>query len=170
MIEAIYLIDWFRFVVFSLPTSLRKNRTVNYLSALIMPIAVLHSDFLEFRKRSLYKLTHNSQVCSIQSMLNDFYDTDLRRIRIKNADIKQPLWFYEVQDNKPNYFREENENIPVYFREASELLGGGFDFVIYVPIELKPSNETALNNYLNKMKSDVEYYKLYCKTFEIRFI
>src|SRR5690606_12863694 len=119
---------------------------------------------------SMYRLNHNSQVCSLKAVLNDAFDTDLRRITIQNATIKEPLWFYEPGDEKPVYFYEVADESPVYFRSESEFMGGGSDFTVLVPLDLKPVSEVELNAYLIRMRALIDYYKLYCKAYTIEFI
>lgn len=149
---------------------LRTPEMIAFISALVTPIDTLYNYFLSQRSANIYRLKHTSQVCYMRSALNDEFDTELRRITIKNAEIKEPLWFYEVGDEKPVHFYEEADNQPVYFREASEFFGGGSDFTVLVPLELKPATETELNAYLIRMRALIDYYKLYCKAYTIEFI
>lgn len=167
--DNVYNINFEKLVEMLLPVFLRKPIQLFFLKCLVKPIAQLHIQFLAFRAESLYKLNHNSQVIYMQAMLNDSFDNDLRRIKIRNAEIKQPVWFYEVEEEKPVFFYEPDE-APVYFREDYEFLGGGSDFTVFVPAELQPIDPTSLNAYLVKMKAKIDYYKLYCKGYQIVFI
>jgi hypothetical protein len=106
----------------------------------------------------------------MQAVLNDSFDNVLRRIIIKNAVIKSPLWFYEPEENKPVKFYEVSDNKPVYFREEAEFLSDGADFTVLVPVDLKPKTpqeETAL---IIKMKAQIDYYKLFVKNYSILWV
>ncbi|QYS86300.1 hypothetical protein JJC03_15445 [Flavobacterium oreochromis] len=134
------------------------------------PIIWLHLEFLDFRKESLYKLDHNSQICNLQAVLNDIFDNTERRIIIRNAVLREPLWFYEPEENKPVLFYEESDNKPVYFREESEFIGDGADFLVLVPINLKPTNTQEENAFLIKMRAQLDYYKLFVKNYKILWV
>lgn len=145
------------------PIRQRKRKTNKWLSAVFTPIVKMRIDFLAFRNESLYKVNHNSQICYLQAVLNDKFDNVLRRIVIRNAVLKEPIWFYEPEENKPVLFYEPSDNKPVYFREESEFIGDGADFLVLVPIDIKPTNTQEENALIVKMQSQIEYYKLYVK-------
>ncbi len=149
---------------------LRKAKQIKWLQAILSPIVVLHNDFLSFRLSSLYKVKHNSQVVYLQAVLNDTFDPIFRRIRIANAVIKEPVWFYEPQDDKPVWFYEPQDDKPVYFLEESEFAGGGVDFTVLVPRDLQPVDNSQLSALLTKMKAQIDYYKLYSKNYEIKWV
>lgn len=161
--EEVYKNDWQTFVINNLPIKERKRITIKWLNVVIKPIVRLHLEFLSFRNQALYKVNHNSQICYLQAVLNDNFDNIQRRIIIKNAIIKAPVWFYEPQENKPVLFYEDSDNKPVYFREEEELLTDGADFTVIVPIDIVPLNTIDKNAFLVKMQGLLFYYKLYVK-------
>ena len=130
---------------------------------------VYYNQILHFRAESLYKLNHNSQIIYLEKVLNDAFDAETRKIYINNAQINEPVWFYEIADNKPVFFYEIADNKPVYFREESELVGDGIDFTVFVPIQLKPLQTQQLDDFLNQMRALIDYYKLYSKNYQIQF-
>lgn len=161
--ENVYNQDWDAFIASNLPFDGREPKTISWLRVLFKPIVSVHVAFLNFRKESLYKVNHNSQICYMQAVLNDSFDTAFRRIIIRNAVVKSPLWFYETEENKPVKFYEPSDNKPVYFREESEFIGDGADFIVFVPNELKPINTQDLNIFITKMQGLISYYKLFVK-------
>lgn len=167
--ENVYSIDFEKLAKSRFLTFLRLPLHLIFLNSFVAPIVQLYNQLLSFRTESLYKLNHNSQVIYMQSMLNDSFDNDLRRIRIRNAEIKEPVWFYEPLEEQPVYFYEPDE-APVYFREDFEFLGGGSDFTVFVPIDLKPIALSDFNAYITKMSAKIDYYKLYSKGYQITFI
>lgn len=168
--ENVYSNDWNHFVISNLPFEERKPKTIKWLNVVLKPIVRLHIEFLAFRNQALYKVNHNSQICYLQAVLNDSFDNIARRIVIKNAVLKEPLWFYEPEENKPVKFHEESDNKPVYFREEWELLGDGADFTVLVPIDLKPNTTQDENAFLIKMKAQLDYYKLFVKNYIILWV
>ena len=168
--DNVYNINWRTFIILNLPVFLRKIRSIKLLEVFFKPVVLLHLEFLEFRRQALYKVNHNSQICYLQAVLNDSFDNTQRRIIIRNAILREPLWFYEPEENKPVLFYEENDNKPVYFREESEFIGDGADFLVLVPIDLKPTNTQEENALLIKMKAQIDYYKLFVKNYIILWV
>ena len=168
--DNVYNINWRKFIIENLEVDLRRVKTVKWLEVLFKPIIWLHIEFLAFRIQALYKVNHNSQICYLQAVLNDSFDNVQRRIIIRNAILREPLWFYEPEENKPVLFYEESDNKPVYFREESEFIGDGADFLVLVPIDLKPTNTQEENALLIKMKAQIDYYKLFVKNYIILWV
>lgn len=168
--DNVYNINWRKFIIENLEVDLRRVKTVKWLEVLFKPIIWLHIEFLAYRTQALYKVNHNSQICYLQAVLNDSFDNIQRRIIIRNAKIKEPLWFYEPEENKPVVFYESEDNKPVYFREEWELLGDGADFTVLVPIDLKPLTALEEVAFLIKMKAQLDYYKLFVKNYIILWV
>lgn len=165
----VYNIDFNKLVSDLQLPMLRKPLVLAFAKSLVAPVVTLHESFIKFRKDSLYKVKHNSQVVYLRAALNDSFDPVLRRIQIANAVIEQPIWIYEPLDDKPVFVFESFDNAPVYLRESFEFFGGGNDFIVHVPMSLKPE-AAELQAYLIKMSAQVDYYKLYSKNYSILFI
>lgn len=168
--SAIYNMNWDNFILDNLPIAQRRPITLKWLKVIFKCIARLHLEFLDFRNNTLYKVNHNSQICYLQAVLNDSFDNAQRRIIIKNAVLRQPLWFYEPEENKPVLFYEESDDKTVYFREESEFIGDGADFTVLVPIDLKPINTQEENAFMIKMRGQIDYYKLFVKNYIILWV
>ena len=168
--DNVYNINWRTFIILNLPVLLRQLKFIKLLEVFFKPIMWLHIEFLAFRTQALYKVNHNSQICFLQAVLNDSFDNIQRRIIIRNAVLREPLWFYEPEENKPVLFYEPSDNKPVYFREESEFIGDGADFLVLVPIDLKPTNTQELNALIIKMEGQLNYYKLYVKNYIILWV
>lgn len=166
----VYQINWRVFIDDLLLISFRKPFWRAWLWALLAPVRKLHSRFLGYREDALYRVRHNSQIAYMEAVLNDKYDPAFRRIRIQNVSFRDPIYFYEPEENKEVWFYEPEDNKPVYFHEADSFVGDGVDFVVCVPPDLRPSNpaqETALTT---RMKGQIDYYKLYSKNYEIQWV
>lgn len=168
--DNVYNINWRAFIILNLPVFLRKFKFIRLLEVFFTPIIWLHFEFLEFRKQALYKLNHNSQICYLQAVLNDAFDNNHRRIIIANAVLREPVWFYEPEENKPVMHYEEPDNKPVYYREETEFIGDGADFLVLIPGDLKPDNDQEENAYLIKIRAQLDYYKLYVKNYLIVWV
>ena len=163
----IYNINWSRLVDSLLLVDLRNPFFKTWIRCLVEPIKTIHGEFLEYRTNALYRVRHNSQVAYMEAVLNDKFDDIFRRIRIRNVELKQAVYFYEPNENKEVYFYEPSDNKPVYFYEDDELAGEGVDFVVCVPPSLKPSTEAEENALLIQIRGQVDYYKLYSKNYKI---
>lgn len=162
-----YQFDWNILLKLLLPKALVKIKLMSFLTALVLPLRVLHLEFLRFRAASLYKMKFNSQIVYLENVLNDVFDPLLRRIVIQNAVFKNPIYFYEPEENKEVFFYEPEDNQPVYFREPNEFVGDGVDFFVFVPPDLQPSNGQQQLNLLTRMNGLINYYKLYSKNYSI---
>jgi len=158
----IYNLSLARLVVLLLPLALRKQQTVSWLFALITPYKDLNTLFKIFRKDSLYKIQHTPQVYSMENVLNDAFDPQLRRIYITDGLYKSAVYFYEPDENKPVHFFEIEP--PVYFYEADELNHLDVDFVVVLPSEMSLTEAEIF-----RLKSLVDYYRLPDKTYTIRY-
>jgi hypothetical protein len=136
-----------------------------WLQVLITPIGELYNNFLKYRKRVNYKLSHNSQVCYLQKVMNDSFDSELKRIYIENGIFLQALYIYTPQEELPVYIGRE---YIIYSDE--DLVGGQDDFIVVVPVQLKPSSTIALEGFLSDMKALINEYKLASKTYSIKWI
>lgn len=165
--ENVYNINWEEFIRDKIPPELRTPIFEKYVLSLTEANRQLFYQFLAFRIQAIYKVSHNSQVVYLQKMLNDKFDPVARRIRVANAVIKEPVWFFEVDDDKPVWFYNPEDNNPVDFNEESDLLGDNVDFRVLVPIQLKPSTAIAEEAYIIKMSAQINYYKLFSKNYKI---
>ena len=104
---------------------------------------------------------------SLQAVLNDSYDKNLRRIRVVDSFVQDPLWIYPENDNKPVYVYPENDNKPVYVYPDSIFDDIDVDFLVLIPVEYKPSNQESLNILEVQIKSLINYYKLASKRYKI---
>lgn len=167
--DNVYIINFKRLIKYLDATFLRKAKYVGYMLAAAAPLKSLYNVFLGFKDDAIYKVSHNSQICYMQKVLNDSFDDDLRRIVIKNAIIFEPSWFYHPEDNKPLFFYNEADNLPVYFYNPQDFLGDGVDFTVIVPLAIKPITPAEVITFETKMRAQIDYYKLYSKNYIIKY-
>jgi hypothetical protein len=162
----IYNINFSRLIKQLLPIAVRQPVIIALIKVLINPVIYVYNQFINYRNISLYKLNHTSQVCYMEAMLNDEFDSIFRRIKIGNSDYKEPIWFYEPEQDLEVWLDVDD---PVYFDEP-EAFGRSVDFIVFVPDVLQPASPEALNALIVKMSGLINYYKLFSKNYEIQWV
>ncbi len=160
----IYNIDFRKLVDLLTPPFLRKPTFIDWIETLIKPIEDVNISFNKFRKASIHKVTHNGQVCYLQKTLNDSFDKFSRRIYIRDVFYVENVYIYPQIDNKPVYIHETQ---PTYIYDDDAFNLPDYEFIVYMPIELKPAANKDLINLETQIKSLVNYYKLASKRYII---
>lgn len=160
----IYSVNWQRLCRWMVPSILRKPVFLAVLYAIAAPVQAVHSAFTGFRKIKLYELSINPQVVYLEKMLNDKYDSGLKRIYIADAVWFAPLYIYQEAELKGIDLFLDSENQPVTLRTESETNVNGFgnDFIVYVP-------SSVIFN-VDEMKSLIDKYKLAGRRYSIQII
>ena len=166
----VFQLNWDVLIKNLMSFDLRNQFVFGWMSCLIYPVTQMHGYFLTFRTKALYRVRHNSQIVFMEAVLNDEFDSGLRRIRIINSEFEPGLFFYEPEENKEVYFYEPGDNSPVYFGEPDEFEGDGVDFVVCVPPDLQPASEALELALVTRMKGEIDYYKLYSKNYKIAWV
>lgn len=170
--EKIYKIDFGKLVIWLTPVILRKERMIAWLHALITPIIYLYDKFLGFREDTNYWLHINGQVCYLEKMLNDKYDRDSRRIYIDKGKNYEPVFIYQEPEADAPLFTfleaEENET-PPYLYVDNETTSSNCDFIIMVPVELRPDDVNKLNKKELELNTLVSMYALPDKVHSIQY-
>lgn len=148
-----YKVDFDKLILLLLPTFLRKPILFSYIKALVSPIASLHYSWLQMRDANLKKLSYNGQRCYLRGVLNDQFDSDLRRIYIQDVPELSSNYIYTPEENLDYYL--DTMFIDLDFTEAGETV----DFVVYVPNELM--------NKINEITAILEFYTLAGKQYKI---
>lgn len=117
-----------------LPETMRRLLIFRWLRTLIMPVIFIYDLFRAHRNVKLYEINHTGQVISLQAVLNDAFDTMLRRIEIIDDVNRDPIYIRTNAENEPIYLSTVAENAPVYLYTNAEGEGGWYDFIIKVPI------------------------------------
>lgn len=118
-----YNIDFNRLVILLLPINWRKSGMTAFMQSLIAPVKELHYQFLQNRKRNVYRIGHNWMKVYMQAALNDEFDPQLRRIVIDEPDL-EGNYIYTAVENKPRYLSK------MYLRTSWESSDSGFDFTV----------------------------------------
>lgn len=154
-----------RLALLLLPTFWRKPLFGALIYAAVSPLQRLHTQFMEWKHSTDYRIQHNGQVCRLRAMLNDQFDPALRRITI--TDTAANMGVLQV------YTREQGRSLLVPDRETGRALivnRRGFagvntcDFWINIPAEYYGTMDE------DRLKALVGIYKLASKRFSINYI
>ncbi len=163
----VYSLHIGRLIKLSLPTFLRKPKTLAFLNALFKPMLSQYNAFVAYKDDAIYRVSHNGSVTLLQKVLNDAFDDSQRRIYINNVQRRDTLRLYS---------REFERDIGTFtdakfgFRSALEFDNTQADFTVHIPIEYQPDTELELNKYLIKVGAIINYYKIYGKNYNIVWI
>lgn len=146
-------IDYNKLVVLLLPTFLRKEKYIAYLRSAIAPVIKFHYSFLKLKEDDHYKLDHNWQVCYLETVLNDRFDTSERRIKIVEGDQYLRQYIYTSGEKlAPKYLGT------LYIRPSSDFADKGFDFII---------DMNGVSSDVYDIRAQVNFYKLEGTRFNI---
>lgn len=152
-------IDFNSVVIWLLPNKLRTIFNVAWLKALISQIVVVYNNFISYRTQTLYKLNHNSQVCYIESALNDAFDSSDRRIYITDAGGEVVTLINRDTDLDALIISDDVE-WGIIIHNDSAYYGGSYDFIVNIPYQFSEAD-------LYRLKGIVDYYKLAGKRFDV---
>ena len=144
-----YKLNFFKLLDLLLWTVINKPIVKDFLKALMIPLAYLHTFFMQYRRRIAFDVRVNGQVRKLRWGLNQVFDIQLERILVIDATVNITKYVYLNSENKPLY-------LPTF-------LGGvAYDFEVHVPIGLK-GYEKGIINFVNQ-------YRLPSKRFTIVWI
>lgn len=155
-----YDIDYTKFVLERIPQHVQESEHNAWLTKLASPFVYLYNQLLLFRTNVLYKLTITPQVVYLEKMLNDRYDSALRRIYIVDGLSYNATYLYTSLELKPQFTYKKSENNLWFLYTSGETGQFSFDFVVMVP------NAIAFNQ--NEMISLLNTYKLAGKIYSIQ--
>lgn len=167
--DSVFLVNFVNLIKLSLPINLRKPKILVYLTALFSPLIGRYNYLVDFRKKVLYIVAHNSSITLLQKMLNDKFDSVERRIYIKNIERKDIDRFYYSDENKEfGYYDEGNVQKGFYYIFQNDNISP--DYIVHIPIEYQPQDANDLDNYLVRVRSEINRYNHYSKTYIIQWI
>lgn len=125
--------DFQKLIYNLLPSFLRSEKMQAWLNALVFPVKTLHAKFLAYRDETLFSLSHNGQVLSLEDLLNRIFNPDdiYPRIYISDGPRKAKTYLYNESENKSTRLHNLGESYPpVYLFNQQE--STGFDFTVWV--------------------------------------
>jgi hypothetical protein len=145
-----------------LPVRLRQPIMTAWIRALINPVKWLYCMFTTNRNHNLYVLAHSGQVCYLEAVLNDTFDSVLRGIYITDGAFEDPLFLYLDPETKPLWTGLESEAgttpypDPEVLYMDSETYSLGICFVVHVPVAVAGGSYYSLT----RLKALVDAYRL----------
>jgi hypothetical protein len=150
-------IDLKKIAIWLTPVWLRKPTVLVFIMATTWPLRQVYNSFQAFVAAKLYRLNHNGQVCYLEAVLRDSFDTVQRRIWISDFDGKERIYFWPQLDNRDVDFSET-----LYFWPDSDYADSGIDFTIHLPADVVTND--AQMAYLKSLTNE---YKLAGKNYNI---
>lgn len=150
-------IEFWRFAVLLMPTMLRQPTMVALLRAMVHPVMITHVQWATYRNAVNYRIEHNGQTCSLEGMLNDAWDADLRRIYITDNEmipLQEFLWV--ESEDKPIWLGT------VMLPKDGYMGTGAVDFVVWLPKDLELSDDA-----MRQLHAMVDLYKLAGKRYVV---
>jgi hypothetical protein len=148
------LIDFFKLVVLCLPGKKRLPRFIQWLQALITPLATLY-------EVTLYKMQHDTRVIYLEKMLNEYFEVP--GYDPMNHEITKTIYIEDTQEPDTIYIFQPEEDEPLYLGTQYLTTGGmgsSYQFIVNIPVAY-PFVEGQLRALIN-------YYKLAGKRYLIQ--
>lgn len=141
---------------------LRQPKQLAWLNALVTPINQLHTIFLYYRANVIYRINITPQICYLEQLLNDRFDIQQRRIRIRKPVAREPLVLFQKVENKPValFTKAEDQHQVLWQRAESQMFT--VDFIVEVPVFVSFD--------LAELTEMVNTYKLLSKTFKVQIV
>lgn len=126
-------IDYVILTKLQTPQHLRLPKRLAWLNGINSQTPWLYTTFMNQRYDNLYILQHSSQVVYMQAVLNDAFDSTLRRIYIMDGQDEDPIYIYTVPEVKPVALYTVTEAHPDTLYTNGETAVNGYDFIVMVP-------------------------------------
>lgn len=157
------MINIAQFIRQLLPSALYEaNLVKSYLRVVLFPVDYLSNVFSQFKDNVSYKLSKNSQICYLESVLNDALDNTQRRIYITDAESIDMLIAYDYHNIEKRIIVSDIANFEDYtvITYPSAIIGDNLNkFIVNCPSSLALSEP--------KLRALTNLYKLAGKLFYI---
>jgi hypothetical protein len=150
-------VDFKKLALWLTPQWLRQSTFLLLLMAFTWPLRQVYNSFLMFMAAKLYRLNHNGQVCYLEAVLRDAFDSTLRRIYISDFDGRERIYFWPQAEN-----RDVDFSVTQYFWPDADYADSGVDFTIHLPADVVTTGPQ-----MAYLKSLVNEYKLAGKNYNI---
>lgn len=132
----IFDIDFTKLTTWLLPAPLRSATWLAWVRVMVSQVVVLYQAFGRNRAANLYGLGITPQVCYLEKLLNDRFDTGLRRIYIGDPEEQTGYFIYQDAEDKPLLLFTDAEAEGVTTYTDTEAGVSSVDFVVFVPVSL----------------------------------
>lgn len=139
------------------PHWMRRPNLLIFIQAFTWPLRQIHNRFLMFVTATLYRLNHNGQICYLRAVLNDAFDSTLRRIWIGDFEGIERIYLWPEID-----LRDVNLGEVQYLWPDADYADSGIDFTIHLPVDIVTTDPQ-----MAYLRSLVDEYKLDSKNYNI---
>lgn len=153
-------INWNKFVVLLLPLRLRMATVFGFIRSLLAPIVYIFNMLRTYETDIRYKLSHTSQVWSLEAVLNDAFDIAERRIYITDAGGEMVTLINRDTDGDALIIDQDSDGDALIIHNDSAYFGGSYDFIVNIPYQFTEAE-------MYRLKALVNYYKLAGKRFDV---
>ena len=154
----IYNVDFIKLFKIFTVIMLRSTTLLNeLLKSCSAGIINMHTELISFRNATLHRMQYSSQVCYLRKLLNDAYDSTLRRILIYDAEQRSYTMMYRTVEERPLMLT----NSDYYLINRRDTILQIDEFIVIVPDGLQTDK--------NKIKASLNQYKLVTKQYQIRY-
>lgn len=138
--------------------AVRKPRMLAVLKALVKPLTITYQTFMLKRRLHLLLASTTPQVCKLEYLLNELFDSDQRRIYISGPEVMPKTYVWPEDDPRASYVWPANNANAAYVFSGYK---NSWDFSVNIPAGM--ASKTDLRNILNR-------YKLPSKTYILKII
>lgn len=158
-----YDIDYKKLALNITPIKLRNQLHMAFQYLVVSPISRLAKMFDAYRTDTNYRLHHNGQVCYLRAVLNDLFDSTLRRIQIEDLAPQRELVIWKRDQNKPIMISERSSGNAIIVSKRGFGGADGYDFVVICPLALRGVIDET------RMRAVLDQYKLASKRYTITY-
>lgn len=154
--KKVYDVDLKKLVVLLLPSFMRTEKMIAFIWCLIVGIRTVHFKLLALWYDTDKEMEVTPQVFSLRKLLNDYFDSVNRSIRIEDASLHERSYIFTAGEHRTLFLGER----AIY---TADELRSGTGFVVIVPESLNNTAETA------RLKAMINKYKLAGTKYIIRY-
>jgi len=146
------------------PPFWRTAFQLGWLESLLSPLKTVNESFVSWVTSKRVELTYNGQTIHLERMLNDIFDSSLRRIKIiHSTDLRDYDYFFsEEQPGDYDYFFSELQPARYSWFTFEFALTETQGFRVTVPAELASLED--------QIKGQILIYKIATIQYELNYI
>jgi hypothetical protein len=127
-------INFFVLIEQLLPTFLRKNRMVLFLSAIVTPLVKIY-------EKTLYKMQHDGRTIYLEKMLNEHfqvvgYDHQnheiTKRVYIDDVLKLDKLYIYQEEEEEVSFLEDDDSYLDIFLQNDAESIIN-YSWIIFIP-------------------------------------
>lgn len=153
-------IEFNKLVKLSLPTFLRKRKTIAFLVALVAPMQKLHDD-------TLYTMQHDGRKIYLEKVLNDYFQVagydasdheNTKTVYIGNVDLPGDVFVFQPAEDEPVFLGDSTNSEEVFINQEDETLSE-YSFTVFIP-DTYTFNEPTVRALIDKYRFIGKLYNI----------